>query len=149
MNKPSIQECCQRLLPDPKQKQGMLNLLEFLQGLKLKPLWYHKTSFKCNYKSQRVLYINFISGNRLRLRVCTVGDAHGIGNMELYLQAIPQDLRDEFANYQANIHPCDIHTTCVEDCERTRSYYITSPTPAQFTWVEKFILARMAFIDMG
>ena len=143
----TIEECCEQFILDPVLKQGMTHLLLLLQNLKMKPIWYHKTSYKCNYKGERVVYINMGRENWLRIRVCTVNNMHGTGNMDLYMQTLPDDMRAEYENYLANFQECKVCKGCNGICERRRSYYITNPTQEQFFWIEKFIFARREFID--
>ena len=146
-DKQTIEECCEQFLVDPILKQSMIKLLSFLREQKMKPVWYHKTSYKCNYKGKRVLYVNIGRENWLRIRVCTVSDMHGIGNMDLYMLMLNDELRNEYDNYLTHFEPCNVCKGCGGVCERRRSYYITNPTQDQFYWIEKFILARKNFID--
>jgi len=143
----TIDECCGFYLADPVLKDGMADLLLFLRGLKMNPAWYHKSSYKCNYKGKRVVYINMGSENWLRIRVCTVSDMHGIGNMDLYMLMLSNELRSEFNNYLTHFQPCKVCKGCGGVCERRRSYYIDNPTREQFEWIKMFIAARMRFID--
>ncbi|MDR0326285.1 MAG: hypothetical protein LBI19_09355 [Oscillospiraceae bacterium] len=146
-SKMTIDECCDNYLLDPVLKQGMLNLFVFFKKLKMKPIWYHKTSYKYNYKSKCVVYINFGKTDWLRIRVCTVGNMHGIGDMDLYMQMLDDEAKNEYMNYLDNFTPCNICKECKGVCERKRSYYITNPTHEQFMFIEKFILERRKYID--
>jgi len=143
----TAEECCEQLLTDPILKQGMLRLLLLFKELKMKPCWYHAKSYKCNYKGERVLYINFGKQNWLRIRVCTVGDMHGVGEFDLYLDMLEDELRNEFMNYAANFKRCCKSGKGCGVCGKSRTYYITNPTEEQFEWIEKFIFVRREFIE--
>jgi len=142
----NIEECCNRLLTDINMKNNMLKLLSFLNDLKMKPVWYHKTSYKCNYKGKRVAYISFYENHCVSIRVCTVSDFHGIGDLDLYLNMLPEELKTEYMNYLANFQSCKDCNGCGGTCAKKRVYRITNPTKEQFEWIEQFIHARREYI---
>jgi len=149
MEKHTIEECCEEFLSDQHLKQGMQDLLLFLQELKMKPLWYHKASYKCNYKSKPVLHINMGKENWLRIRVClvTVNEMQESENMDLYMSVLNDDLSVAHENYLAGVKSCEWCKGCGGFCEkRKRSYYINNPTKEQFDLIKSFIMARKEFI---
>ena len=160
MVKQTIDECCNQFLTDATLKNGMADLLSFFKELKMKPSWYHANSYKCDYKGKRVIMINFSKmgvENWVRLRVITTGDCYeDNGKLDIFLQNLPIEMQNE---YMAHLRYCKNCTTCTPGhdlelfgepyknvCEKSFAYYIDNPTPEQFEFVKKFVIARREYI---
>jgi len=146
----TVDECLEQFLPDPILNRGMTDLLSFVRELKMNPCWYNGSSYRCNYKGKRVAYINFGKENSIRIRVCMINVMHTpYGDMDLYLKMLSDELKIEYQNYLDKLQsckPCPANG-CKDVCMRSRIYDINNPTQEQFSWIKKFVLARMEFIN--
>ena len=150
LKKLTVDECLKQCISDSTLKQEMIELLSFFRELKMNPVWYNGSSYRCNHKGKRVAYINFGEENRLRIRVCMTNYMHTTsGDMDSYVKMLSNEMKDEYQNYLNNLQPCEPCPSngCKDVCFRSRIYDIYNPTQEQFYWIKKFVLARMKFID--
>jgi hypothetical protein len=156
-----IEELCDNIT-DPVLKQGMVNLLEFLHSLKMKPTWYHSVSYKCHYKKEPVAYIT-VQPNKCHISVATISSKDNSCRNDIsgYANTLDADMQAEFT---ARFKPCKYYAEARASCERyctftvggveytgiskdSKVYNVKNPTAEQFEWIKKFISARRNYID--
>ena len=159
----TLDEKCKTCLQDPILKAGMEDLLAFLRELKMKPTWYHGASYKCQYKKQAVVYITVYNYDNCFVNVATVSaiDNTCRNNVSDFVRTLDNEMKAEFISY---FKPCDNYNekgySCCQFCDvevdgivypnvckGTKTYNIKKPTPEQFTWIKKFIVARRKYIE--
>jgi len=162
--KTTLKECCELYLHNPALKSGMARLLVLFDNIKMKPRWYHSTSYKCYHKNEIVVYIHIYDGN-LKLKVCAAASENifGCGDVGKYIHGLDNDTKTEFIS---RIKPCvncltkdgrnkqcnNGHDIEIDGmlhkgtCKNSLFYEVKNPTAEQFRWIEKFIYARRDFI---
>ena len=157
MVKQTIEECCNQFLIDAALKNGMVDLLSFFQELKMKPRWYHTNSYKCDHKGKRVIMINMGEENWVRLRVTTTdGWYQDNGKLDDFLKNLPAEVKSD---YMKNLKTCTPCHTCAPGysiellgelhenvCKNSFVYYIDNPTPEQFEFIKRFVIAQREYI---
>ena len=158
----SLQERCETALQNPAMKEGMADLLAFLYELKMKPSWYHGSGYKCHYKKQVVAYIA-VFNNDYFISVATVSAADNScrNNVSDFVRTLDNEMKTEFVSH---FKPCRDYAkrgySCAPFCDvevdgiiyshvdkKTKIYNIKNPTPEQFEWIKKFIIARRKYIE--
>ena len=158
MAKQTIEECCNHFLTDTTLKNGMMDLLLFFKELKMKPSWYHTNSYKCDYKKKRIIMINMGEENWVRFRVNTTnGWYQDSGKLDNYLQNLPTEAKNDYVKHLYKCYACH---TCAPGysiellgelheniCKNSFVYSIDNPTPEQFEFVKRFIIAQREYIS--
>jgi hypothetical protein len=154
----SLEECCETHLRNPVFKDGMANLMELFRNLKMKPCWYHSTSYKCYYKKEVVIYVTVYNDN-CNIKVATVSAADNVGRVGVndFVRTLNDEMKTEFISHFKPCSGCggcapgyDVEVDGVTHkgiCKGTLVYNINNPTTEQFIWIKKFIIARREYIS--
>jgi len=158
----SLEEKYETDLQNPILKEGMKELLAFLCELRMKPSWYHGTSYKCHYKKAVVVYIS-VHNDKCSIQVATVSAADNScrNDVSAFVRMLDDEMKVEFvSHFKLCRHYAERGYSCAPFCnvevdgvvypnvdKKTKIYNITNPTAEQFRWIKKFIIARRKFID--
>ena len=158
----SLEEKCETDLQNPILKEGMARLLKLCRELKMKPSWYHGTSYKCYYKKQVVAYMS-VYNDKCHIQVATISAADNScrNNVSDFVRMLDDGMKAEFvSHFEPCRHFAENQISCSPYCDvevdgnvytavakKTKIYTIKNPTTEQFEWIEKFIHARRKYID--
>jgi len=155
LNKPTIEDTCDYFLNDKNVKNGIDDLLQFCQTIKMKPGWMEKNGFKCSYKGKNVVTFK-ISKDYFRVTIAKLAEKEDLDKVLSTLS--PDAINEIFDRKDTHCKRCT-SDDCIYGgasikikgkkyvyCSRF-NYICINPAPGQLCFIKQFITIRRENID--